>query len=231
MGRPLQTMTFTQPKQVADVVKMEYEQGFTREVGVLKSGFSVLALGMVLGVISFGAVTSAVKASGANTGNGTCTPDVAAPVQVNAKAGIYTARCIAAATNSGTFEVKDPEGRSLGQVVVGATFNDQIKFVIADGATDFIVGDGFDITVAAGSGKYAPYDPTAKDGTQNAAAILLHQHDTTAADVAGAVLLVRGPAEIDRTGLAWGTNVTTNTHKDNAVAALAKLGIVSRVAA
>lgn len=92
------------------------------------------------------AAVSAAKAGG-NTGNGTNTLDVTTPVLANAQVGVYTIRCVTAAANSGTFEVKDPKGQSLGQYVVGATFADQIKFVIADGATDFIVGDGFDVTV------------------------------------------------------------------------------------
>lgn len=223
MGRPLKTATFTQPKQISDVIKSEYEQGFNRETGTLKSGFGVLELGTVLGKIATGAGSAAAK-TGGNTGTGTIG---AITVNQGAKVGVYKVRFTAATV----FQVLDPDGNVIGgNGATGAAFSDDIGFTITAGGTAFVAGDGFDITVAAGSGKYAPYDPTAKDGSQNASAVLLHKHDTTA-DVAGAVLLVRGPAEIDRTELEWGANVTTSAHKDAAVSALSALGIVSRLAA
>jgi hypothetical protein len=98
--------------------------------------------------------TSAAK-SGGNTGNGTLVLDATTPVQANAVPGVYTVRCIEAVTNGGKFEVKDPTGKSLGMAIIVAgaggtyTFTDQIKFVLTDAGTDFIVGDGFDVTVVA----------------------------------------------------------------------------------
>jgi len=91
--------------------------------------------------------TPAAK-SGGNTGGGTITMDITTPVGAGAKEGVYTVRCIAAASNSGTFRVLDPDGFNLGDIAVGGTFDNDIKFVIADVGTDFIVGDGFDVTVA-----------------------------------------------------------------------------------
>lgn len=91
--------------------------------------------------------TSAAK-SGGNTGTGALTMDATTPVLSGAVDGVYTVRCITAATDSGTFRVTAPNGTVLGDVAVGATFANQVKFAIADGGTDFIVGDGFDITVA-----------------------------------------------------------------------------------
>lgn len=149
----------------------------------LVSGAGDLAKGTVLGKITKGAVTSAVK-SGGNTGNGTCTVDVTTPKLANAIAGVYTVRCIAAATNGGTFRVTDPKGNVLGDVAVGSTFSNQIKFAIADGSTDFIVGDGFDITIAAGSGKYKSYNDSNMDGSEIADCILAEDaDDATSADV------------------------------------------------
>lgn len=120
-----------------------------------------LDAGAVLARKDIGDATVAAKAGG-NTGNGTLTLDATTPELAGVMEGIYSVRCIEAAANGGVFEVKDPDGFSLGQVAVGATFSDHLKFAIADGATDFIVGDGFDITVAAGTGEYVPYaDATA----------------------------------------------------------------------
>lgn len=164
--------------------------------------------GAVLGKIAIGAATSAAK-SGGNTGNGTLTLDATTPVLL-AKAGIYTARCIAAATNSGTFEIKDPNGSSLGEYTVGATFADQIKFVIADGTTDFVVGDGFDITVAAGSGKYVLSIAAATDGSQNPSVILAQDCDATAGD-AGALAYFDGTFNASSLTIGAGHTVATVT--------------------
>lgn len=142
------------------------------------AGEGALVLGTVLGKITKGAVSSAAK-SGGNTGNGTLTPDATTPKIAGAIAGIYTVRCIAAATNGGTMRVTDPNGNVLGDISVGSTFSNQVKFLTADGTTDFIVGDGFDITVAAGSLNYKAYDNAEVDGTEKAVAVLAEAIDAT----------------------------------------------------
>lgn len=224
MGRVLKTATFTEPKNVSDVVKMEYEQPHCREVVTLKSGFGVLAIGAVLGQILIGAATAAAK-SGGNTGNGTIS---AVTVAIGAKTGVYKVRFTAATV----FQVLDPDGNVIGgNGATGAAFADDLGFTITAGGTAFVAGDGFDITVAAGSSKFAPYDPTAKDGSQNGSAVLLSKSDTTSADVANAVVLARGPSEVAINGLVWGSNVTTQGHKDAAIAALKARGIIARMSA
>jgi len=152
----------------------------TKAITILISG--ILAIGTLLGKILLGTASSAAK-SGGNTGQGTLTLDGTTPILANAKAGIYTVRCIAAASGGGTFRVTDPFGHVLGDVAVGATFANQIKFVIANGDPDFIVGDGFDITIAEGSGKYKAYDKDNVDGSQYPELILTEEVDATSADV------------------------------------------------
>lgn len=208
-----------------DWLKHELDPEFTRRTVTLLSGAGSLKTGSVLGRITKGAATSAAK-SGGNTGNGTLTLDVTTPVLAAAKPGIYTVRCIAAATNSGTFRVEGPDGLVLGDVAVGATWSEHIKFAIADGASDFIVGDGFDITVAAGSSKYALYNPTLLDGRETAAAILLNAVDATSADQKAVVVLC--DAVINPLSLVWHASVDNQTKKDTGLAQLATLGIVTR---
>ena len=115
-----------------------------------------LARGAVLGKITKAGASSAAKGGG-NTGNGTCTVDGTTPVKAGAKTGVYKVRCVEVATNNGIFEVRDPDGFVIGgQIIMAAgagAFDDDIKFALADGSSDFVVGDGFDITVAAGSGR------------------------------------------------------------------------------
>jgi len=95
----------------------------------------------------------------AGTGNGAMTLDATTPVLAGAKNGNYVVTCIAAAADGGTFRVEDPDGFVLGDVAVGATFADDIKFVIADGSADFIVGDKFTVTVTVNAGRI-PLDGT-----------------------------------------------------------------------
>jgi hypothetical protein len=143
-----------------------------------------LTRGTVLGRVTVGAAVSAAKAGG-NTGNGTLTMDVATPVKNGAKVGVYTVRFIIAATNNGSFIVRDPDGNQIGTVVMAAgagAFDDDLKFAIADGATDFAVGDGFDITVAAGSGKYVQSLAAATNGSQVPDLVLAETTDASAGD-------------------------------------------------
>lgn len=140
-----------------------------------------LTRGAVLGRAVTGTATAAAK-SGGNTGGGTITMDATTPVQAGAKPGVYTARCILApGSNGGTFAVEDPDGTVIGQVLVGATFDDDIKFVIADVGTDFALGDGFDITVAAVD-KYVLSLAAALNGSQVPAAILAIDCDASLGD-------------------------------------------------
>ena len=177
----MNTTVYSPDQLIAGNLKIETE---TKTI----TGAAAYARGTVMGKVSLGAVTSAVKASGANTGNGTCTVDVTAPKQAFAQAGIYTVRCTAAAANNGTFELKDPRGRSLGNYVMAGgalTISNQVKFALADGATDFIVGDGFDITIAAGSGAYKKAVATAFDGSQTPSRVLVDAIDVTSTDKTG----------------------------------------------
>lgn len=161
--------TLTQGMQTGEYVLSEGNGMISREqVTVTIAASTALPSGTVLGKIIRGAATSAFV----GTGNGALTMDAVTPVRAQAKVGAYVATAIAAAANGGTFRVEDPDGFVLGDVAVGGTFDDDIKFVIADGATDFIVGDKFTITVAAGSGKYVKYVDTAVDGSDVAAGVL-----------------------------------------------------------
>lgn len=221
----IRTLTFDEPARVSDVLKMELGT-YNRELVTILSGAGVLGIGSVLGKITKGAASSAAKAGG-NTGNGALTLDATTPVLAKGKVGVYTVRCITAAANGGTFRVTDPDGLVLGDVAVGATFQNGIKFAIADGAADFVVGDGFDITVAAGSSKYVLSPETANDGSDVAVAVLLERVDATSADKS-AVVAVRGPAELSRHGLVWHSTVDNLTKKNAKIAQLLAVGLVTR---
>lgn len=160
-------------------------------------GEGALTRGTVLGKITKGAVTSAAK-TGGNTGDGTLVLDVTTPLLANAKAGVYTVRIVRAAlaevattpavpAQKAIAEFKDPQGNTLTICDVptssGITISNQLKFVLTEGSTPFALGDGFNITVAAGSGQYGAYDDTAVNGLETAKCILAENVDATSATV------------------------------------------------
>lgn len=150
-----------------------------------------LSAGAVLGKITKGTASSAaysVANSGRdNTGNGTMG---AVTVGAGAKVGAYRLTILEPGTNVGTFQVEDPDGIVIGTGVVAAAFSaGGLSFTLADGSTDFVAGDGFIITVAAGSGKYTYVDPEGTNGSETAVAILLRNVDASGGDKTCAALV------------------------------------------
>lgn len=209
-------------KKRSDWVKWVEEKDHSIDTGVLVTGQN-LAQGTVCGIITKDTPTTGTADVG-NTGDGTCGSVTAGP---NAKLGTYTLTCTAAAADSGTFAVKAPDGSALPDATVGAAYsNSQINFTLADGATDFVVGDIFTIEVAAGSGKYTQLAPAAVDGSQVAAAIILNDVDATAGDVSAE--FIGRDANVVSTQLVWPDGITAE-QKATALAQLKALSIVDRV--
>jgi hypothetical protein len=188
--------------------------------GILASGQN-LGAGTVLGkTTTAGTITGAAAAG--NTGNGTIT---ALTVGGGAKVGVYKAICIEPGTNVGTFEIEDPDGTIIGRVSVPTGFTGAINFTINDGATDFISGDTFEITVSGLTQKFKILAPAATDGTQIAAGILLADINAAAADQACAV--VARQAEVNAQELVYPGGITA-PQKDVAIAQLAAAQILVR---
>ena len=215
----------TEANRLGDWLKWEQENQYSRDIVTVLAGSGadrVLTSGMVLGRITKGAATGAAAAG--NTGNGTIT--ASPPVGQAAKPGVYRLVCIEPATNAGTFTVEDPDGILIGIATVGVEFTTHLTFTIADGATDFVAGDSFTITVAAGSAKVKQIDFSATDGSDQACGLLLV--DTTAPDGAdkSAVAVVRN-AIVSDNGIAWPAGATGD-QKNAAIAQLKTLGILVR---
>jgi len=175
-----------------------------------------LAAGQAVGKTAVIAqVTSSAVADASNTGNGVITLDAAAPVAAGAKNGVYRAVNELVATNSGEFVVFDPDGIEIGRVAVGATFNNQIKYVIADGATDFAIGDAFSITVGIEDTDYqiAAYNPAGVDGSQRVAGILWEGVTTDGVNLGVGVVIVRA-AEVRGVDLVWSAGITAIQRAD-----------------
>lgn len=212
--------TKTQPNYLGDILKWEEPNLYSREEATILSGQN-LKVGTVIGKVTVGAVTGAAAAG--NTGNGTIGSLSAG---TGARPGVYKVACIEPAANGGTFAVFDPEGLLIGSAVVGSAFAGVVNFTISDGATDFIAGDRFDITVADGTKKVKASPNTASDGSDAAAGILASDVDASAGDVRG-VIIVR-QALVSVHGLVYDASVDDATKKAAKQSQLARLGILVR---
>lgn len=193
----------------------------SRDNATLASGENRGA-GTVLGkTTTAGTITGAAKAG--NTGNGTIgTLSVAG----GAKVGVYKAHCIEPAADGGTFEVENPLGDIIGRAVVGSAFGGgEIVFTISDGGTDFAVGDTFLITVSQLTQKHKILAPSATDGTEVAAGVLLADVDASAADAKCVVFARDG--EVNANELVWPGGITA-AQKDVAIAQLQAAGVMVR---
>lgn len=183
----LSYMTVSGRKGMSALLKKELDTEFCRGVGTLLAGDgqarSILAGTPIGEIIASGLTSVTAVAAEDNTGNGILT--LADPAFTSAiKAGRYTVTFLDAATDAGDFQVEGPDGKVVGAGTAGAAFGKQVKFTIADGATDFVAGDQFfiDVVVAAGDdgGKLVAWDPAAGNGSEVIKGICLR--DCVAAD-------------------------------------------------
>jgi len=112
---------------------------------------------------------------------------------------------VVAAADSGTFKVETPAGISLGNATVGTAFaSTHIGFTIADGSTDFAVGDKITVTVALG--KYVALAFAGTDGSQIAWGISYDAYDASSADKTG--VAIGRDAEVNSSELTWPSGAT-----------------------
>lgn len=181
---------------------------------------------------SFTLVVNTTAPTVVGTGTGTVSGLTLGP---DAKPGNYRLEITAAVTNGGEFKLTGPDGAIVEQgfIVAGAggTFvganKRAINFTLTEAATDFAVGDAFNIAVFnnLAGGKVVAWDPTAVDGRQKVAGILYAAVDASSADKAG--VLVARDAVVMKSALVWGAAISA-AEKESAYADMAALGIIAR---
>lgn len=197
----------------------------SREAITVKSGQNLVACA-VLGTIVTGTVASAAK-SGGNTGNGTCVVDATTPALLGAKLGVYSLRF----TTTTNVRLEDPDGVVIGDTAITATtgqtaqIQEQIKALITEGATTFVVGDGFDITVSALVEQEVEYNPAGTDGSQIATGILYGAVNATSAATRG--VAYKRDCEHNADIVKWKSGATT-AQKVKGTADLKRRGIILR---
>lgn len=187
---------------------------------------------VVADVFTFVVSTTAPTVIG-GTGTGTISALALGP---DAKPGNYRVYCITATTNGGTFQVfyGGPDGgESIGSYLMTAGAGTatafetrQISFTLTD-ATDFIVGDYFDVCVfnQLSGGKIVAWDPTNYDGRATAVGALYDNIDATSADTTG--VIVTRDATFDANALQWGATISA-ADKNSAYNDLAKRNVIVR---
>jgi hypothetical protein len=187
--------------------------GYRSRDQVTVASTPALVAGQVLGKITAGAAGSATAQAG-NTGNATVgTVTKLANVQV----GTYNVEFISATE----FLLIAPDGTTVGNGFTGTLFNSgsHLSFTITAGGTPMVVGDGFTIAIAAGSGKYAAWDAAAIDGSAVIAGILF---EGTAASYDGIATIINADAEVVL------DHLTPDDADAAVIAGLAALGIKAR---
>jgi hypothetical protein len=214
--------TLTESLHAGGFMVSEADGTLSREQVTLKSGQNLLA-GTVLGKLLTGTAAATAYAGNAGSEGAMGAITVTSP----AKAGTYRLTILDPVTNAGAFVVEGPDGIEIGTGKVATAFSaGGLAFTLADGGTDYIAGEGFTILVTATAIKYVVFDPTATDGSQNAAAILYQDTDATSADHPAAIIARN--AEVNSAELVWGANVTTAGQKTAALAQLAAFNIIAR---
>lgn len=149
---------------------------------IMLSGNTPYPRGTVLGQQTDFSVTTA---TGTNTGNGTVG-------SINVTSGVLVGTYSLAATSATNFTVTDPEGVALAPATVGTAYSAEgLQFTITAGATAFVAGDTFALTVLDSIGNFVLCVKTASDGSQTPTAILVdYASPTTGNPVsAGAYLM------------------------------------------
>lgn len=219
----------TRSALLSSVLAVEDINGLSRETGTLLAGSGsdrAMDLGTVIGCRLLGDITIGAK-QGGNTGTGALGT---ASRGAHAKVGTYVVTCIETAANGGRFQVVDPDGYRLSDALVGVAYaGPQVNFTIADGGTDYVVGDGFAVTIAKGDGKWVQLDPEATDGSQLAHGVLTIP--ATAPDGADVpAQAVTRLATIIEAGLVWPAGISDQA-KAAALARLEGKSVFTRTAA
>lgn len=200
---------FTEGNYEGDIIRQEQPNYMSRKIGIVKSGQGKLLAGTVLGIVLAGAASAAAFAGNAGSEGAMGAITVANGV----KPGVYKLVIIEPGTNAGKFTVEDPDGIEVGVGTVGAAFTGGgLSFTLGDGATDFSAGEGFNITVAAGSHKLVVPTATAADGSGVGKMILLQDIDTTNGDVETGKLLCRD-AQVASSALIYDASINDDNKK------------------
>lgn len=220
------TVLATDTQRYSNVVKREFESewGYCKKLVTYNGTAVATPIGTVLGSY----IASPVGTAGAivGTGNGVM-GTITLTSNKNMVLGTYTLKIVKAVSNAGDFVLRDPNGKVIGNGQVATAFDQGgFAFTLADGGTDFIVGDSIPIVVT-GTVKYKLCEVTATDGTEVPSVVVVG--DATGRPLSTTpvvntdtsfLVMYRGPAAVADAALAFGASVTSGAVRTAALAAL-----------
>ena len=210
-------MALAEGKHASAFLVSEAPGKLSRENMVVASGQNLTAC-QAVSTTFVGTAPAAAHAG--NTGDGVMG---AITEGVRLKVGRYELVIIEPGTNVGNFLLFDPDGILVGQGDVASAFtNLHMAFTLADGATDFVAGDGFSITVVEGASTWKAFDQDLTTGEQFVDGILIDKVDATTAAKAGSVVV--RDAEVNGAEITWPSDITA-AEQVEAEAQLRRLGI------
>lgn len=222
------SLFFAEGRHPAEFILSEANGNRSRDNGVIVDAVDIAA-GQVLGLVEANeGVVTVGAATFAGTGNGVLTKanpaNSAAVIE-----GSYKIQLIDEGANAGDFEVVRPDGTVDGFASVGVAYDGQVKFTIADGATDFASPAAFTLPVTiadpVGVGKFGPFAVAGTDGTEEAAAIAIYP--VPAAETNRGISLITRDCTVNGKCLTW-PNGITDDQKATAINSLKLQGIIVR---
>lgn len=205
----------TDTQRYSNLVKREMwsEWGYCKKMVTVYQGAATLAIGAVLGSY----IDTPVGTAGAIVGTGDgAMGAITLTSNKDMVLGTYTVKIVKAEANAGDFALLDPNGKVVGTGQVATAFDQAgFAFTLADGATDFVVGDSIPIVVS-GTVKYKLVEATATDGTEVAKVVVVG--DAAGKPLSTAVtantdtkflVLYRGPCAVADDALTYGASVNT----------------------
>lgn len=220
------TNPVTEAVYSGEFILSEGPRSRSRDTVTIAQNQTVLA-GSVLGLQSVGTLAGAFAALGTNTGTPTCGAITVAP-------GTETGEFDIIMDDATHFHVMQPPspgldtpGEEIGHGVIGSAFSaGGLGFTLTAGVA-CVPGDSFKITVTQSGAvnQYVLLNPSATDGSQNAAAIALFGVVTGASQTAKITAITR-QAEVKSGMLGW--NGATTPQIAAATLQLAALGIIVR---
>ena len=143
--------------------------------------------------------------------------------RVAVESGVWVLECISCSANEGDCKVTRPDGTIAATLTAATQYTTtDFDFTLADGATDWAVGDKVYITV--GDNKVTALDLSKTDGSSVAAGILINDYTAPDGTDLTAVAIVRD-AILAANKISWPSGITTE-QKAAGVEQLKSVGIL-----
>jgi hypothetical protein len=193
------------------------------------AGTDTFVKGTILARRAVALVPTASAVQG-GTGTGTVTALAVTDGPIVPMPGVYVLQLIEAVAHGGVFKLTDPNGQVVAPYLAMNTTTGAaavfeaggLRFTVTD-ATDFVLANYFEITVAA-DGTLVPYNPAGAGGEQIPTAVLTYEVSRTGAGTVKVRALVKG--SVNKNRLVIDVDGTNANVTDSVIDKLRDYGII-----